>query len=121
MEKRWVLNETIHQEKKEAFSKELNISPDLTSLLLQRGIESFQDAKTFFRPSLNHLHDPFLMKNMDTAVNRLCDAIFSQEKILIYGDYDVDGTTSVSLVHGFLSKFLRHCWCYHQQVLICQI
>lgn len=105
MEKRWVLNESNHQEKKEDFSNELNISPDLTELLLQRGIATFEDAKTFFRPSLNHLHDPFLMKNMDIAVNRLCDAIFSQEKILIYGDYDVDGTTSVSLVHGFLNKF----------------
>ena len=105
MEKRWVQKEPIHNESKESLVKALNISADLTELLLQRGVTTFEEAKTFFRPSLNHLHDPFLMKNMDRAVNRLCDAIFSQEKILIYGDYDVDGTTSVSLVHGFLSKY----------------
>lgn len=105
MDKRWVQHDTFSRELNETLSTELNINTQLTELLLQRGVTSFEDAKTFFRPSLNHLHDPFLMKGMDIAVNRLCDAIFSQEKIMIYGDYDVDGTTSVSLVYGFLGKF----------------
>ena len=105
MDKRWVLADTFSKELNESLSKELNISNELVELLLQRDVTTFEEAKTFFRPSLNHLHDPFLMKGMDKAVNRLCDAIFSQEKIMIYGDYDVDGTTSVSLVYGFLGKF----------------
>ncbi|HCX21915.1 MAG: single-stranded-DNA-specific exonuclease RecJ [Flammeovirgaceae bacterium] len=108
MDKRWVLSESFDQNQKETLSQELNINTQLVELLLQRGIETFEDAKTFFRPSLNDLHDPFLMKGMDIAVNRLCDAIFSQEKIMIYGDYDVDGTTSVSLMYGFLGKFSEH-------------
>ena len=84
MDKRWVLSESFDQNQKETLSQELNINTQLVELLLQRGIETFEDAKTFFRPSLNDLHDPFLMKGMDIAVNRLCDAIFSQEKIMIY-------------------------------------
>ncbi|MEQ8552665.1 MAG: single-stranded-DNA-specific exonuclease RecJ [Cyclobacteriaceae bacterium] len=105
MEKRWVLKKRIDNETSENLSKSLNINPDLTQLLLQRGVGSFNSAKSFFRPSLDHLHDPFLMKDMDKAVNRLCDAIFSKQKILIYGDYDVDGTTSVSLLYGFLKNY----------------
>lgn len=72
---------------------------------MQRGIKTFDEAKEFFRPSLSRLHDPFLMLNMDKAVNRLTEAVFKREKILIYGDYDVDGTTSVSLAYLFLSQF----------------
>ena len=112
MDKRWVLADTFSKELNESLSRELNISNELTELLLQRGVTTFDDAKTFFRPSLNHLHDPFLMKGMDQAVNRLCEAIFSQEKIMIYGDYDVDGTTSVSLVYGFLGKFSENLMYY---------
>lgn len=105
MENRWVLRDIPHQEQLEELSSSLNINQNLTKLLLQRGVKSFDEAKTFFRPSLDHLHDPFLMKDMDKAVNRLCDAVFSGEKVLIYGDYDVDGTTSVSLMYGFLKHF----------------
>lgn len=105
METRWVIRDVIENEKIQQLSSELNINENLTNLLFQRGVESFDQAKDFFRPSLDQLHDPFLMKDMDKAVNRLCDAIFSGEKILIYGDYDVDGTTAVSVTYGFLKAF----------------
>ncbi|WP_424962490.1 single-stranded-DNA-specific exonuclease RecJ [Ekhidna sp.] len=105
MEKRWVYKQEPKQEIVDKLSKELNINEYLAKILVQRGIHTFDQAKTFFRPSLSHLHDPFLMLNMDKAVNRLTEAVFNQEKILIYGDYDVDGTTSVSLMYLFLKEF----------------
>jgi single-stranded-DNA-specific exonuclease len=86
-------------------AEELGISPILTRLLAQRGITDFEEAKQFFRPDLAHLHDPFLMVDMDKAVERLNIALGRKEKILIYGDYDVDGTTAVSLVYKFLQQF----------------
>lgn len=89
----------------EELSASLNINRSLASILVQRGIHSFDQAKFFFRPSLDDLHDPFLMKDMDRAVDRLTEAIANEEKILIYGDYDVDGTTAVSLVYGFLRRY----------------
>lgn len=105
MEKRWVYKEEPDKDLVDELSKSININPYLAKILIQRGVASFDDAKEFFRPSLHKLHDPFLMKNMDTAVNRLTEAIFSEEKILLYGDYDVDGTTSVSLLFLFLKKY----------------
>ncbi|MEQ9303564.1 MAG: single-stranded-DNA-specific exonuclease RecJ, partial [Marinoscillum sp.] len=108
MEKRWVYKDEPKQEIVEKLSKELNINPYLSKILIQRGIATFDQAKEFFRPSLSRLHDPFLMLNMDEAVNRLTEAVFNEEKILIYGDYDVDGTTSVSLVYLFLKQFTNH-------------
>ena len=89
----------------EHMAKELGISPILCKLLLQRGITSIEEAKKFFRPQLQDLHDPFLMKDMDKAVDRLNLAMGRKEKILIYGDYDVDGTTSVALVYKFLRSY----------------
>lgn len=89
-------------------TRELNISPFLAGLLVQRGVHSFDEAKTFFRPDLSHLHDPFLMRDMDLAVQRLEMAMLRQEKILVYGDYDVDGTTSVALFYGFLKTIYLH-------------
>ena len=89
-------------------SSELGIDPVLARLLVQRGIGSFQEARAFFRPSLDNLHDPFLMKDMDKAVDRVGAAVKSGEKILVYGDYDVDGTTAVSLVYSFLRKLTRN-------------
>ena len=86
-------------------AEELSIHPILAQLLIQREISSFEQARDFFRPTLDKLHDPFLMKDMDKAVERLTDAMQRKEKVLIYGDYDVDGTTSVSLVYTFLQKF----------------
>jgi len=84
---------------------ELSISPILSQLLVQRDILTFEDARSFFRPDLADLHDPFLMADMQNAVNRLTLAMKKNEKILVYGDYDVDGTTSVSLVYKFLKQF----------------
>ncbi len=105
MEKKWIYLDEPDTQITQELSKSVNINPTLAKILTQRGIESFEEAKKFFRPSLKTLHDPFLMKDMDKAVNRLCEAVFNQEKILLYGDYDVDGTTSVSLLFLFLKQF----------------
>ena len=86
-------------------ANELNIHPTLGQLLLQRGISTQQEAEDFFQPDLKSLHDPFLMKDMDLAVERLNQAIGAKERILVYGDYDVDGTTAVSLVYKFIRFF----------------
>ena len=86
-------------------SEELSISPVLSQLLVQRDILTYEDARSFFRPDLSDLHDPFLMADMQNAVDRLTLAMKKNEKILVYGDYDVDGTTSVSLVYKFLKQF----------------
>ena len=104
MKKRWVINTPPEATKIEELSKKLNCHPVIANLLLQRGITSSEQAQSFFYPSLNMLHDPFLMKDMDKAVKRLDRAIAQDEKILIYGDYDVDGTTAVSLLY----KYLKH-------------
>ena len=88
-----------------ALSKEIGISPILCTLLAERGIDSALKAKRFFRPQLSELHDPFLMKDMDIAVKRLNKAMGKKERIMVYGDYDVDGTTSVALVYKFLQQF----------------
>ena len=96
------------EEQKEAaraLAKEIGISPILCKLLLERGIKTAAAAKRFFRPQLNELHDPFLMKDMDVAVERLNKAMGKKERILVYGDYDVDGTTAVALVYKFLQQF----------------
>ena len=89
-------------------SRAINVNPSLARVLVQRGIRDFESAKSFFRPDVSQIHDPFLMKDMDLAVNRLQDALSNNEKILIYGDYDVDGTTSVALVFGFLSELTEN-------------
>ena len=104
MEKRWVINEPGDEETIESLSLALGVDQVVANLLVQRGIKTFDQAKAFFRPSLDDLHDPFLMKDMDKAVSRLVTALNNQERILIYGDYDVDGTTSVALVYTFLKK-----------------
>ncbi len=88
-----------------ALGKEIGISPILAKLLLERGITSAADAKRFFHPQLSELHDPFLMKDMNIAVERLNQAMGRKERVLIYGDYDVDGTTAVALVYKFLQQF----------------
>jgi len=105
MEKRWIIKDKADDELVEKLSKELNINKVLANILLQRGITNFEQAKSFFRPSLDSLHDPFLMLNMDKAVIRIQQAIKNQERILVFGDYDVDGTTSVALVYSFLKQF----------------
>ncbi len=107
MEKRWVVKEKVDQEVVLELSRALNISTLLATLLVQRGVTDFNEAKTFFRPKLLQLHDPFLMKDMDKAIDRIESAITNQEKILVYGDYDVDGTTAVSLVYTFLKSLYK--------------
>lgn len=104
MDKRWVINEPGDEETIESLSQSLGVDEVVANLLVQRGIQTFDEAKAFFRPSLDDLHDPFLMKDMDKAVTRLVAALNNQERIMIYGDYDVDGTTSVALVYTFLKK-----------------
>ncbi len=112
MEKRWIHKELPPKEKIAELSDALNINPYLSTILLQRGIATVEEAKDYFRPSLSNLHDPFLMKDMDRAVERLKRAIDQQEKILIYGDYDVDGTTAVSLVYHYLHHIHPNCEIY---------
>jgi single-stranded-DNA-specific exonuclease len=112
MEKRWLYKELPAPEAVSALSKEINTGAYTSSILLQRGITSFQDAKAFFRPTLTDLHDPFLMKDMKKAVDRLKTAFDSEEKILVYGDYDVDGTTAVALVYSYIKKFYNRCESY---------
>lgn len=103
MEKRWTLKPLHNQETNNLFN-ELKISKTICSILVQRDIYNFEIAKKFFRPSLEQLHDPWLMKDMQLAVNRLQKAFESSEKILVYGDYDVDGTTSVASFFQFIKK-----------------
>ena len=102
-EKRWTLKKA-EQETVNNLQQSLKIHPTLCTLLATRGVTDFDSAKTFFRPQLTQLHDPFLMKGMDIAVDRINKAISQQEKILVYGDYDVDGTTAVSIVYSFLRE-----------------
>ena len=104
MEKRWRVKTQSESTFVDQLASEVGIDKVLANLLIQRGVTSFETAKSFFRPSLTDLHDPFLMKDMDKAISRIEKAIQSQEKILVYGDYDVDGTTAVALVYSFFKK-----------------
>ncbi len=104
MEKRWSLKPHANEAVVNQLASELGMDKVLANMLVQRGISTFEEAKTFFRPSLTDLHDPFLMKDMDKAIARIELAIERNEKILVYGDYDVDGTTAVALVFSFLKK-----------------
>jgi len=104
MQKRWELKEQGNTAIVERLSAELSIDKILSNLLAQRSITSFDEAKYFFRPSLENLYNPFLMKDMDKAVTRIQQAIQKNENILVYGDYDVDGTTAVALVYSFLTS-----------------
>jgi single-stranded-DNA-specific exonuclease len=108
MEKNWKLKEQGDAATIEHLSQELGIESVLALLLVQRGITTYDQAKVFFRPELENLHDPFLMKDMDKAVARIQTALRNKENILVYGDYDVDGTTSVALVYSFLRHFSDH-------------
>lgn len=107
-EKKWVLKEAADPEVVSRLASELGVDRVLAELLAQRGISTFEQARAFFRPDLANLHDPFLMKDMDKAVDRLGKAVFGGEKILVYGDYDVDGTTAVALVYSFLNKYTKN-------------
>ncbi|HEX8562804.1 MAG TPA: single-stranded-DNA-specific exonuclease RecJ [Flavobacterium sp.] len=102
---RWTVKPTPDSEKVQQLAEALNIETFIAKLLVQRGIETFEDARLFFRPTLNDLHDPYLMKDMDKAVARIKAAVANGENILVFGDYDVDGTTAVSLVSSYLRSF----------------
>lgn len=102
---RWNLKSKPEKEKVQALQNALQVDEIIASLLVQRGIETFEQAKTFFRPTLEDLHNPYLMKDMDKAVSRIEKAIANNENILVFGDYDVDGTTAVSLVSSYLRSF----------------
>ncbi|MBC3758399.1 single-stranded-DNA-specific exonuclease RecJ [Hyunsoonleella sp. SJ7] len=99
---RWTLKPKPDQNKVKHLQEVLHVDETIADLLVQRGIETYDEAKAFFRPSLSHLHDPFLMKDMDKAVERIEKAIANKENILVYGDYDVDGTTAVALMSTYL-------------------
>jgi len=109
---RWTLKPKPDIQKISQLAHDLQVDELLASILCQRGIDTFEKAKQFFRPSLNDIHNPFLMKDMDVAVQRIEQAISNNENILIYGDYDVDGTTAVSLVSSYLKTITPHITTY---------
>lgn len=103
-EREWRLRVPADPENVKQLSAELGVDPVLATLLVHRGIRTFEEARSFFRPNLSDIHDPFLMKDMDKAVERLEKAVSGNEKVLVYGDYDVDGTTAVALVYSFIRR-----------------
>src|SRR5690554_5308918 len=102
MKNQWVMKPAPELNTLELLMKEVRLSVPIATILAQRGINTYEKAKAFFRPEKSHLHNPFLMKDMDKAVDRILHAIESNQKIMVYGDYDVDGTTSVAMVYDFL-------------------
>lgn len=105
---RWTLKNYTEKEKINKLAKDLQVEKTIAKILCQRNIETFEEAKKYFRPSLKDIHNPFLMKDMDLAVTRIEKAISNNENILIYGDYDVDGTTAVSLVSSYLKTIYKN-------------
>jgi len=110
--KKWLLESEPSSEKISELSQSININPVLSKILLNRDVTNFSEAKSYFRPSIEDCHDPFLMKDMEIAVNRLIKAVDSKESILVYGDYDVDGSTSVSMMYGFLKNYCENLYYY---------
>ena len=106
MEKRWNIHTVGNPQAVSDLRESLSVDDLIARLLVLRGINTFEEAKTFFRPSMDMLHDPFLMKGMPEAIERIILAISRNEKVLIFGDYDVDGTTSVALVYSFFKKYI---------------
>ena len=104
MNKRWAIRDVPAFDEINQLAEELNIDPVLSTLLIQRGVKTFEQARYFFRPDERHLHDPFLMQDMEKAIERIEAAIAAGEKIMIYGDYDVDGTTAVAVVYSFFKN-----------------
>ena len=106
MEKKWNIHKVNSPEVVSSLQNALSIDETIAKLLVLRNITTYEEAKTFFRPGLDMLHDPFLMKGMDVAIERIIKAIANKEKVLIFGDYDVDGTTSVALVYSFFKNYI---------------
>lgn len=111
VDKKWVRKNPPDPIKVNSLAEALGVSTSLSKLLVQRGIETYDEAKAFFRPNASQLHDPFLMKDMEKAVNRIIKAVNTHEKILVFGDYDVDGTTSVAMVYTFIKNELGYTGC----------
>lgn len=109
---RWTIKPKPSEEKVKYLAQALNIEKFVATLLVQRGIETFEQARQFFRPTLDDLHNPYLMKDMDKAVERIEKAIKNEENILVFGDYDVDGTTAVSLVSSYLKSYYPNVFTY---------
>lgn len=107
-EKRWILRKDYDIEVVSKLAESLGVDKIIATLLVERGITTFEEAKDFFRPSLDQLHDPFLMKDMDRAISRINLAVSRKERILVYGDYDVDGTSAVALVYSYFSRFHKN-------------
>lgn len=112
MEKRWIPKNTANPDEVAALRHAVKLSEVTARILVRLGLKSHQDVIQFFKPQLDQLHDPFLMRDMDKAVNRVTEAIHAKQKIMVYGDYDVDGTTAVSLMLGFLQKLGADCFPY---------
>ena len=108
MQKKWLVKSPIETSKVEELRSTLKVDRIVSELLLQREIKTFDEAQAFFRPSITELHDPFLMRDMDKAVERINLAISKNEKILLFGDYDVDGTTAVALMYSYLIQKYEH-------------
>lgn len=108
MQKKWNIHTVKDSSVVSQLQSALNVSVPIATLLALRGITNFDEAKTFFRPSLEMLHNPSLMKGMDKAIHRINEAITKKQKVLIYGDYDVDGTTAVALVYSFFKKYIQN-------------
>lgn len=104
MQKRWLIKDPADRTTINQLSSTVKVDPIIAELLAQRGISTYEEAQAFFRPTLEELHDPFLMQDMDAAVKALHQAIDKKESIMLYGDYDVDGTTSVAMMHTFLNE-----------------
>ena len=111
-QKKWIIAPEPEQIKVDELSQAININPILSKILINRGINNFEQAKSYFRPSIEDCHDPFLMKDMNLAVNRLIKAIEHKESILVYGDYDVDGSTSVAMMYSFLQNYTEKQYYY---------
>lgn len=107
-DKNWIFRQDYDSEVVDRLSKALGVDRIIATLLVERGVSTFEEARCFFRPSLDQLHDPFRMKDMDKAIARINDAVRRRERILVYGDYDVDGTSAVALVYSYLQTFHRY-------------
>ena len=107
MNKNWVIKATGNEETITSLASELGVDRPIAQLLIQRNIHTYKEARDFFRPDLANLHDPFLMKDMDVAIQRIQEAIQEGEKVMIYGDYDVDGTTAVALVYSYFKEHFK--------------
>ena len=107
-EKRWILRKDYDLETVDKLAASLGVDRIIAILLVERGVTTFEEARRFFRPGLDQINDPFLMKGMREAIDRIDEAIAKQERIMVYGDYDVDGTSAVAVVYSYLKGLNRN-------------